>query len=195
MEKLGPWGTGVVGMFWVLATAACEKGPEPIGEPNPVITQLIANDWQSADTLISINPQTGEEKISTSSKDLRPDTLHDGTLVYQLVEHMPIFPGCEEMEDPIFCTQMKLNEFVKAKLEYPASAQARGIEGNNIATFIIGPDGRVGHTGVEQSLGDVLDQEVLLLVKRMPKWHPGFHKGKPVSVRYRLPITFSLPEY
>ncbi|MEZ0541267.1 energy transducer TonB [Fibrella arboris] len=27
------------------------------------------------------------------------------------------------------------------------------------------------------------------VIEKMPRWKPGFHKGKPVSVRYHLPIN------
>ncbi|MBO0951732.1 energy transducer TonB [Fibrella forsythiae] len=30
---------------------------------------------------------------------------------------------------------------------------------------------------------------VISVFKRMPRWKPGFHKGKPVIVRYYLPIN------
>jgi protein TonB len=37
-----------------------------------------------------------------------------------------------------------------------------------------------------------LDQEAIRVVKTMPKWMPGRQNGKPVDVRYRLPIMFQL---
>jgi hypothetical protein len=36
------------------------------------------------------------------------------------------------------------------------------------------------------------DNEVLRLIKGMPKWKPGQEKGKNVAVRFVLPIKFKL---
>ena len=185
----------------VVATCTClglsscgEPQLTPIGEPNKSVITLAANNWLSADTIIRIDPLTGAEQIESYTSDMRPDTLANGRIIYQVVEHMPIFAGCETDPDPSICTQRKLAEYVRDHVDYPVRAQAAGLQGNAVATFVIGPDGRVGETGVERSLGDLLDGEVLRLVSSMPPWHPGFHDGKPVAVYYRLPVDFTLPQ-
>ncbi len=181
-------------LCWVLATAACnDDAPQPIGEPNPGVAVLAANDWMSADTITTIDPQTGEETVNAYTSDLRPDTLRDGTIVYKVATHMPVLASCVADEEPLFCTQVALQEFARANLRYPREAVVAGLEGSGIATFVIGANGKVRTTGVERSLGDVLDQEMLRLVGTLPAWHPGFYEGKAVAVRYRLPITFTLP--
>ena len=39
---------------------------------------------------------------------------------------------------------------------------------------------------------EVLDKEAVRVVKSMPKWSPGKQKGKPVRVRFNLPVMFKL---
>lgn len=179
------------------AHAACgpaEPAVEPIGEPNAMVRELEADGWLSSDTIVSVDPQTFAETTDVVERDLRPDTLADGTVVYELSEYLPVFAGCDTVPDPAICTQTRVAEFVSAQLRYPAWARARGVEGTAVATFVIGPDGRVRDTGIERSMGDELDRLVLEMVGRMPVWHPGFHGGRPVAVRYRLPVRFDLPE-
>lgn len=36
------------------------------------------------------------------------------------------------------------------------------------------------------------DQEALRVISEMPKWNPGMHKGKPVRVKYTIPLKFQL---
>ena len=185
---------GVVLMAWVLATAACtEARPEPVGAPNPMVAELAANGWVSADTITSIDPLTGEETVQTYTTDLRPDTLRDGTIVYKIANHMPILEICAADDDPLVCTQRELNAFARANLRYPPRALAAGLSGSGVATFVIRADGTIGQTGIERSLGDLLDQEMLRLVGTLPAWRPGFYDGEPVAVRYRMPVTFNLP--
>jgi hypothetical protein len=35
-----------------------------------------------------------------------------------------------------------------------------------------------------------MDEAVLGVLRGMPKWQPGTVDGKPVKVRYTLPVTF-----
>jgi len=175
-------------------SSACTSPLQPAGDPNPQALALEQANWLSSDTIISINPQTMEETVRVNESDLSPEVRPDGTVIYKITEYLPVYASCKDDPDPALCTQRALNAFVRDNLVYPRWAQVEGVEGSAIATFVIGPDGRVGDTGIERSMGDRLDAEVLKLVGRLPVWHPGFHNGEPVAVRYRLPVTFSLPE-
>ena len=150
--------------------------------------------WITSDTVVSIDPQTFEETVNVRETDRSPDTLRDGTVVYQLTEYYPVFAGCADDPDPRLCSTLAVGEFVSANLEYPRWAQVRGLGGTAIATFVIGPDGRVSDTGIERSMGDEIDRNILRMIERMPVWHPGFHGGEPVAVRYRVPVTLTPPE-
>ena len=182
----------------VLATAAlcvwaCAEPLEPAGARNPAIDALVAADWQSNDSVFTIDPRTGEETVRAYVNDLSPDTLADGRIIFQVAEYMPVLETCVDNDDPVFCTQATLAEFTRANLRYPRPALVRGIGGSGAATFVITPEGRVTDTGIERGLGDALDQEMLRLVGTLPPWRPGFHDGEPVAVRYRLPVTFTPP--
>jgi protein TonB len=37
-----------------------------------------------------------------------------------------------------------------------------------------------------------LDKEALRVVSTMPKWKPGEQRGKPVRVKFTLPVQFRL---
>jgi len=189
--------TNIQALLAVLSFAfllgSCEKPLEPIGYANHEILKIESNNWQSVDTIISVDPQTFVMDTAVIFNDLRPDTLAQGDIVFKVTEYSPIFDGCVASEDPAICTQEKLRDFVNKNLEYPRWAKVRGIQGTSIATFTIDANGRVRDTGVERSMGDEMDKLVLQLVEQLPIWYPAFHKGKPVALRYRLPVTFTLP--
>jgi len=178
----------------VLLLSSCEKPLEPVGYSNPVALQVEADGWKSIDTVISVDPQTFVQDTSVRLNEFHPDTLPNGNLVYVMTEYAPVFAGCETNGDPSICTQNKLRRFVDDNLDYPQWAKARGVQGTSIATFVIGKDGRIRDTGVERSMGDDIDKLVLQMVEQIPVWHPAFHKGQPVAIKYRLPVTFTLPE-
>ena len=43
-----------------------------------------------------------------------------------------------------------------------------------------------------KSANPLLDAEAMRVVKLMPKWKPAINEGKPVAVKYVVPITFRL---
>ena len=44
----------------------------------------------------------------------------------------------------------------------------------------------------QESAGSTLEAEALRVVQLMPKWTPGKQKGKPVRVKFNVPISFRL---
>ncbi len=102
---------------------------------------------------------------------------------YIYVEFMPSFPGGEEA----------LARFLRKNLRYPQMAQENEIEGRVFVQFVINPQGKISEvTTVGPHRGGGLDEEAVRVVKSMPDWKPGKQNGQPVSVRYNLPIGFTL---
>lgn len=106
----------------------------------------------------------------------------DDDEVYIIVEEMPVFPGGDEA----------LRSFVTNNINYPDEARKQKLHGRVFVCFVIGKDGAVCNVRVARSLNSLLDAEAIRVVKAMPKWTPGKHKGQPVKVSYTLPINFSL---
>lgn len=105
-------------------------------------------------------------------------------VIYMVVEKMPEFPG----------GQQALFTFLCENVAYPADAHTNGIQGRVICQFIVEKDGRVSDVQVVRSSGDSsLDKEALRVIKSMPNWTPGTQRGKPVRVKYTIPINFRLP--
>jgi len=59
--------------------------------------------------------------------------------------------------------------------------------------FVVKADGVINRLKVVQS-GGVLDDEVLRVARKMPKWKPGVQNGQFVAVYFTLPVTFLGPE-
>jgi periplasmic protein TonB len=56
--------------------------------------------------------------------------------------------------------------------------------------FVVTADGEIDDVQVMQSGRKDLDQEVIGVVKRMPRWKPGMQAGRNVPVYFYLPVTF-----
>ena len=110
-------------------------------------------------------------------------TQQSATKAYEVVEVMPKFKGGESA----------MMEFLMMNMKYPQTAVKANQQGRAIVGFVVRKDGTVSDVHITKSAGHaVLDEEAMRVVKAMPAWEPGKQKGKPVDVKYNVPITFRL---
>jgi TonB family protein len=102
--------------------------------------------------------------------------------VFDVVEVMPQFPGGAQ----------ELFGFLAKTVKYPAEAEKAGKQGRVIATFVVKKDGSISDAHVVKSVDPLLDAEALRVINAMPAWTPGTQNGKPVNVKYTVPISFRL---
>lgn len=102
--------------------------------------------------------------------------------IYDTVEQMPEFPG----------GLSACMSYIARNVKYPTIALENGIQGRVVVQFCVEKDGSISNTVVTKSVNPYLDKEALRVVSSMPKWTPGKQKGKPVRVKYTLPVHFRL---
>lgn len=126
-------------------------------------------------SVFAINAQTGKEV------ELGPDYSNTEE-VFTIVEKMPEFPGRDTA----------LNEFFVKNLQYPVFAKEQGIQGKVWISFVVDKDGTIGSIEVRRAIGGGCDEEAVRVIKLMPKWIPGSQGGKPLKVKFTLPVRFTL---
>jgi protein TonB len=60
--------------------------------------------------------------------------------------------------------------------------------------YVVGFDGNLQSFDVIQDGGSVFNNEVIRVLKKMPKWNPGKKGGRNVPVYYSLPVKFTSAE-
>ena len=106
--------------------------------------------------------------------------------IYETPETMPEYVGGTEAMIKYLQDNIAVPEKYK---EMEAKAQYRVM-----VKFVVEADGSVTEVETvkpEPSKQD-LNDEAVRVVKGMPKWKPGTMDGKPVRVRYLLPVTYKL---
>ena len=83
-------------------------------------------------------------------------------------------------------------DFLAKNIKYPVDAQRANKEGRVIVVFVVEKDGMISSARIARSVYPSLDAEALRVVKAMPKWTPGKQKGKPVRVKFNIPVLFQL---
>jgi protein TonB len=81
---------------------------------------------------------------------------------------------------------------VSRNVEYPEKAWQNDIQGRVWVSFVIEKDGYLSKVKVERSVDPELDAEAVRVIKMMPRLEPGKVDGKPVRIRYSIPINFRL---
>ena len=102
--------------------------------------------------------------------------------IFEVVEQMPDFPG----------GMAALMQFLGKNIKYPTIAQENGTQGRVIVQFVVNRDGSIVDPRVVKSVDPYLDKEALRVIGTMPKWKPGMQRGKPVRVKYTVPVMFRL---
>jgi periplasmic protein TonB len=144
-------------------------------------------------------PQQTDENLSGKSGEGPSDGgqgVDDGTVagyeekkdnsndIFDATEIMPEFPGGENA----------LLSFLQRNIQYPRAEKDAGIQGTVIVSFVIDKNGQVSMVSVARGVrgGKGLEKEAVRVVEKMPAWKPGTMSGRPVMVRYYLPVKFSL---
>ena len=102
--------------------------------------------------------------------------------IFMVVEDQPEFPG----------GTAALLEYLKKNIKYPAICRENNIQGRVLVTFIVNKDGAIVEPEVVKSVNPSLDKEALRVISQMPNWKPGYQRGKPVRVKFTVPVNFQL---
>ncbi len=123
--------------------------------------------------VIIVNTKKYQEELDNEPK--QPD-------VFDVVEGMPQFPG----------GAAALMQYLSQNIRYPKEAMEAKTQGRVIVQFVVEKDGSISGAHVVKSVNPQLDAEALRVISAMPNWTPGTQNGKPVNVKYAVPISFRL---
>ena len=160
-----------------------ETPPPP---PPPVVQEVevlnVVEDDVETES-IEIRTEDNKEEVVIAAPVEAPEEEEEEEVVFVVVESMPEFPG----------GQQALFKYLGDNVKYPVIAQENGIQGRVICQFVVNKDGSIVDIEVVRSGGDPsLDKEAIRVIKSMPKWKPGKQRGKPVRVKFTLPVNFKL---
>lgn len=104
------------------------------------------------------------------------------TNFYSTYEKAPEFVG----------SYVELKDFLAQNLRYPAVAKQNNIEGNVIVSFYVTPQGYIETPKVIRGLGYGCDDEVLRVIRLMPRWIPARRQGADVKCLYYMAFNFKI---
>ena len=148
------------------------RPPVPVAVPNHEIIEevdiMIDAELDFDATLDLPPPPTPVQKEEQVDEDEQ---------IFVVVEQMPELIGGLES--------------IQSKIRYPEMAKRADISGRVIVQFVVNEKGEVVNPQVIRGIGGGCDEEALRVVKEA-KFRPGNQRGRPVKVRYTVPVIFIL---
>jgi periplasmic protein TonB len=133
-------------------------------------------------SFFSINSYGQEIEAEEAPKVAPEIQKRDSNEIFVFVEDSPDFPGGI---DSLFA-------FIHRVMIYPQEAQDSSIQGTVYVSFVVEKDGSLSDIKIIRGVCPSLNAEALRVMKMMPKWKPGKQRGKPVRVKFNMPIAFRL---
>ena len=181
-EKSNPWARLKYLYVLPLAAIAVTAFARPeISEKMEEISAVKVND------LAEIVQEKVLQDTVKVSKDEKKDALvvtgvkskeEEEIVIFEVVEQMPEYPG----------GMSALQKYLSEKI---AGSLIKGKAGGRVMVgFTVAETGKIKDVRVLQSDEASLNQEAERIVSEMPDWIPGKQRGRPVPVKYTVPIRF-----
>ncbi|MDX1667463.1 MAG: energy transducer TonB, partial [Saprospiraceae bacterium] len=124
------------------------------------------------------------------------------TTIYQVMEEMPRFPGCEALDTTaqakIECAQKQFLAYIYRNVQYPLEARQLGNEGTVAVRFVVEKDGTISQPEILKNVEGGLGEEAVRVISQMDDlgllWRPGRVEGKAVRAYVTVPVKFRLEE-
>jgi protein TonB len=140
---------------------------------------------------VGIKPSVGDEMLGIATPPDGPIGTAVAVVtppeppveVFKPLERQPEFPG----------GQAAWIAFLNRYLQSPEELEA-GERKSVSVRFWVSEDGSVTAFEVLKSGGRAFDNEVVRVLKKMPKWKPAIQNGRPVATGFTQPVTFTAIE-
>ena len=143
-----------------------------------VTGQAVMAATQADEVAMSVAASAGEAAMPETA----PADTARSEKTYDVVETMPEFSGGTG----------EMIKYLVKNIRYPKEMEEQKVEGRVIVTFVVRKNGEITDAKVVKSVHPQLDAEALRIINGMPNWTPGMQNGKPVNVKFALPVSFKL---
>ena len=181
-EKSSPWARLKYLYVLPLAAIAVTAFARPeISEKVEEISAVKVNDLAE---IVQEKVLQDTVKVSKAVKKADPKVAatekkeEEEIVIFEVVEQMPEYPGGMDA----------LSKYLESKV---ADSPMKGKAGGLVTIgFTVTGSGKVTNVQVLESDQPSLNKEAERIVSEMPDWIPGKQRGKPVPVKYSIPVRF-----
>ena len=172
------------------------KPPPPPPPPAPEIIEVVEDEKEVEETVIESTETDEEEAVEVEEiieEDEGEEVIED--VPFAIIEDIPIFPGCEKgsKADKKACFSKKISKHINRKFNASLAADLGLSPGKKRIFVMFKIDKTGGITEIRaRAPHPRLQKEAERVVRTLPRMTPGKQRGRPVAVRYSLPIAFQV---
>ena len=167
------------------------KTPPP---PAPDVIEVVKDEEEVEETVIESTETDEDEAVEVEEiiEVEEEDVMED--VPFAIIEDVPVYPGCKGNKAKLrACLQEKITKHVNRKFNSDLASDL-GLSPGVKRIFVMFKIDKTGNiTNVmARAPHKRLQEEAIRVVKLLPKMIPGKQRGRPVGVKYSLPIAFKV---
>ena len=177
----------------------CENGsPPPPPPPAPEVIEVVTDEAEVEETMLESTEIDQDDIIEVVNIDQVEEVVEEEEVVddvpFAVIEEAPIFPGCKgNKAERKKCLGEMIMKHVGKNFDTNL-ANELGLEEGKKRVIVLFSINRNGNIAKVQARGPHarLEKEAIRVVQKLPKMVPAKQRGKPVGVKYTLPITLEV---
>ncbi len=174
------------------------KPPPPPQAAAPERIEIVEDKSEIEEAVLESTETDENQSIELVEIDAIEEVVEEEEVIedvpFAIIEEAPTYPGCTgTKEQKKKCLQDRIRDHVYNKFNTRLASEL-GLEEGLKKVYV---QFRIDHKG---NITEIrargphlrLEKEAVRVVKLLPKMTPGMQRGRPVSVKYTLPITFKV---
>ena len=150
--------------------------------PDSAVPTAASSSWWAA--LVAVLLLLAMAVRAQQPHNPAPSTLQADTTVYTYVEQMPIMQGGGGV------AEMATYIARHTKLRYCSGPDPIPEKSRIVVAFIVTETGHIRGERIIQGIGGGNEEAVLAAVRSLPHFTPGRQHGRPVAVKFVVPMAF-----
>jgi len=169
-----------------------QKAPPP---PTPDKIEVVEDEKEVEETVIESTETDEDDAVEVEEiVDVEEDEDVMEDVPFAIIEDVPIYPGCKGNKAKLrACLQEKITKHVNRKFNSDLASDlglSPGVK-RIFVMFKIDKNGNITNV-MARAPHKRLQAEAIRVIKLLPKMIPGKQRGRPVGVKYSLPIAFKV---
>ena len=169
-----------------------QQAPPP---PTPDKIEVVEDEKEVEETIIESTETDEKEAVKVErivEVEEEEEIMED--VPFAIIEDVPVFPGCKGTKEQLKeCLQDKITQHVNRKFNSELASDL-GLTPGIKRIFVMFKIDKTGNITDVQARAPHkrLQDEAIRVVESLPKMIPGKQRGRPVGVKYSLPIAFKV---
>ncbi|MDH5413912.1 MAG: energy transducer TonB [Flavobacteriaceae bacterium] len=166
--------------------------PPPPPPPAPEKIEVVEDEKEVEETVLESTETDENEAVEVEEiEEVVEEEVVMDDVPFAIIEDAPVFPGCKGSKaEKKQCLQEEIQKHVGRKYN-TGLANELGLDAGKKRVYVQFKISKTGEITEVAARGPHarLEKEAIRVVELLPKMIPGKQRGRPVGVKYTLPIT------